>query len=329
MGLEFKNRVEAELGVAISVAQLFEGPSIERLADLVARQLEGAEASPAAAGTGGASLLHALQPRGSRPPLYCVHPGALDAQCYQDLSRHLGEDQPFIVLRPPELDNYRNLDDATAAPKPLDEVADGCVEALVAAQGRGPYRLSGWSMGGVLAFLIAQRLWRRGEEVALLALFDSPAPQSGEPPQDYDDAKLLPRVLPAGGNGDGLGLSHRFERLLVAAREGGVLPADAGVAHVRFLFQAYKNGLLRSVRQLWTCGAGTAETVPFPITLLRPRQVLDAFAELFPDPEARWRQLTSGGLEVRQVAGDHYTLFLPDHAAELARELERSLARPA
>jgi thioesterase domain-containing protein len=101
------------------------------------------------------------------------------------------------------------------------------------------------------------------------------------------------------------------------------------VAQIRFLFQAYKTGLLRSVRQLWSCGPETAETVPFPITLLRPRQVLDAFAELFPDPEARWRQLTSGGLEVRRVAGDHYTLFLPDHAAELARELERSLARTA
>ncbi|HSS77881.1 MAG TPA: SDR family NAD(P)-dependent oxidoreductase, partial [Thermoanaerobaculia bacterium] len=341
MGLEFKNRVEAELGVAISVAQLFEGPSIERLADLVARQLEGAGASPVvAAGNGSASLLHALQPRGSRPPLYCVHPGALDAQCYQELSRHLGEDQPFIVLRPPELDNYRNLDDATAGPKPLDEVADACVEALVAAQGRGPYRLSGWSMGGVLAFLIAQRLWRRGETVSLLALFDSPAPQSGEPPQDYEDARLLPsfscflgarigKVLTVDGNGDGQALSHRFEQLLVAAREGGVLPADAGVAQIRFLFQAYKTGLLRSVRQLWSCGPETAETIPCPITLLRPRQVLDAFAELFPNPEDRWRQLTSGGLEVRRVAGDHYTLFLPDHAAELARELERSLARPA
>jgi acyl transferase domain-containing protein/acyl-CoA synthetase (AMP-forming)/AMP-acid ligase II/thioesterase domain-containing protein/acyl carrier protein len=348
MGLEFKNRVEVELGVVISVAQLFEGPSIERLADLVARQLEGAAAAPAAgtaptsgatpeepaaAGTGRASLLHAIQPRGSRPPLFCLHPGALDAHCYQELSRHLGDDQPFFVLRPPELDNYRNLDDATAAPKPLDEVADGCVEALVAAQGRGPYQLSGWSMGGVLAFLIAQRLWRRGEKVALLALFDSPAPQSGDPPQDYDDAKLLPsfsrflgarigKVLPADDNGDGSGLSHRFERLLAAAREGGVLPADAGLAQIRFLFQAYKNGLLAAVRQLGTCHP---PVYPGALTLFRVSQVLDAFDDIFPDNNVQWSRFTAQPLRLHDVPGDHYTMFLQPNVQVLGERLNQEL----
>jgi len=83
------------------------------------------------------------------------------------------------------------------------------------------------------------------------------------------------------------------------------------------------------VRQLWACRPAADGVAPFPITLLRPLQVLEAFADLFPDPAARWAELTSATLEVRQVSGDHYTLFLPQNVGELAREVERALVPPA
>ena len=46
----------------------------------------------------------------------------------------------------------------------------------------GPFLLGGWSLGGTVAFEMAQQLRRQGEEVALLALLDAPAPAgSGAP----------------------------------------------------------------------------------------------------------------------------------------------------
>jgi thioesterase domain-containing protein len=189
-------------------------------------------------------------------------------------------------------------------------------------------------MGGVLAFVIAQRLQQRGDEVALLALFDSPAPQSGEPPEDYDDIRLLPsfsrflgarigKVLPAEENGDGLGLTHRFERLLSAAREGGVLPADAGLAQIRFLYQAYKNGLLAAVRQLWTL---PPQLYSGTLTFFRASDRLGAFEDIFPETLARWEQSSSRPLIVHEVPGDHYTMLLAGNVEALARRLGEHLA---
>src|SRR6185436_16427227 len=50
------------------------------------------------------------------------------------------------------------------------------LEAVRQAQPAGPYRLLGWSMGGVVAYEMACQLAAAGEEVELLAVVDSPSP---------------------------------------------------------------------------------------------------------------------------------------------------------
>lgn len=52
-------------------------------------------------------------------------------------------------------------------------MAASYVQALRAQQPHGPYYLSGWSLGGSIAFEIAAMLHEQGERVALLALLDS------------------------------------------------------------------------------------------------------------------------------------------------------------
>lgn len=56
----------------------------------------------------------------------------------------------------------------------LPEIVNRYVDAVRAASPHGPYRLGGWSMGGVVAFEMARRLEQEGEEVAFVALLDSP-----------------------------------------------------------------------------------------------------------------------------------------------------------
>jgi thioesterase domain-containing protein/acyl carrier protein len=329
MAAELKARLERDLGMTLPIVRLLESPSLAELARVL---LEPLDAGSPVAAVPQRPLSVALQPGGSRPPFFCIHPGALEVQCYEPLARALGPEQPFYALQPAELDNYR-LDTPPAGS--LDDAAARCVAALREIRPAGPYLLGGWSMGGVLAWEVGRRLLAEGEDVARLVLLDSPAPPvSGEAPDDYDDDRLLPvfarylgarrgrRLAPAERDG-------RLRDLLRAGVEAGAVPSDADEAQLLALLHVFKAGLLRSVRQLWACCPEPAEPVPVPITLLRPCQVFDAFADLFPDPAARWAELTSAGLETRQVPGDHYTLFLPDHARELARELERSLALPA
>ena len=189
----------------------------------------------------------------------------------------------------------------------------------------------------MVAYLAALELRDEGEEVRLLALFDSPAPPDGSPPpEDYNNSELLgvfARFLGArcgkelpqpDGEFAGLDFEGRLHWALETARRAEAVPPDSGLSQIRYLYQVYKNGLVSSVRQLWT-----VEPHPYPgrITLFRTRETLSAFEAIFPDATERWAALFSGEpLEVHRVAGDHYTMFLEPYGEELGATLRRCLA---
>ena len=109
----------------------------------------------------------AIQPDGSRPVFFCVHGAGGNVLIYRDLSQNLGSDQPFYGLQSPGLDGSR---------PPLtriEDMAELYVKEIRAVQPYGPYFLGGYCMGGTIAYEMAQQLRAQGEQVALLALFDT------------------------------------------------------------------------------------------------------------------------------------------------------------
>jgi len=69
----------------------------------------------------------------------------------------------------------RGLAEGQTPSESIEEMASLYLESVWSVQPRGPYLLSGWSMGGGVAFEMARQLRAQGEEVALVALFDSHA----------------------------------------------------------------------------------------------------------------------------------------------------------
>ncbi len=59
---------------------------------------------------------------------------------------------------------------------PIEAMAERCVRAMGEIAPRGPYRLIGDCVGGILAVAIARSLRAQGEEVGLLVLLDTPYP---------------------------------------------------------------------------------------------------------------------------------------------------------
>ncbi|MBM3223415.1 MAG: hypothetical protein FJZ47_06400 [Candidatus Tectomicrobia bacterium] len=53
-----------------------------------------------------------------------------------------------------------------------------CLEAIRTVQAAGPYFLGGGSVGGMIAFAMAQQLSQQGQEVALLVLLDPSSPRT-------------------------------------------------------------------------------------------------------------------------------------------------------
>ena len=109
----------------------------------------------------------AIQAEGTRPPFFCVHGVGGNVVGFRDLARHLGPDQPFYALQPQGLDGKREC--LTNIP----EMAKRYMQEIRKIQPEGPYRIGGYSFGGLVAYEMAQQLEAQGEEMALLALFDT------------------------------------------------------------------------------------------------------------------------------------------------------------
>ncbi len=113
-----------------------------------------------------------IQVEGSQPPFFCISPSVIDIVTYHGLSRAIGPDQPFYALY------------TTGSPLKLGSDLPDPVMFLLGEiqriQPSGPYYLGGYSSGGKLALNLATRLQVRGEQVGLVVLLDSFAPNYPE-----------------------------------------------------------------------------------------------------------------------------------------------------
>ena len=149
--------VETFFGVHLPVSVLVETPTIEKLADVIRR-----------GGWSEAELrLVALQLRGTKPPLYCVPGAGSEALAFRQLAAYLGDNQPCFAFQP------QGLDGCAPYLHSIEEMATHHITSLRRHQPRGPYYLCGSSLGGVVAFEMAQRLSHDGEEVKFLGLLDT------------------------------------------------------------------------------------------------------------------------------------------------------------
>jgi amino acid adenylation domain-containing protein len=165
------SRLQAALGQPVPVAALFRANTVEQLA----AYLHGQAGSSAADAS---QILFELHPGpGEGLPLFLVHPVGGTVFCYMELAGHLSADRPVYALQAPA--ERANIFEVIS----IEEMAAQYLEELRRVQERGPYLLGGWSMGGVVAFEIARQLVAAGEEVLLLALVDSEAPQGVGAPQ--------------------------------------------------------------------------------------------------------------------------------------------------
>ncbi|MFC3964493.1 non-ribosomal peptide synthase/polyketide synthase [Nocardia jiangsuensis] len=108
-----------------------------------------------------------------QPPLFCIHPMAGLAWCYQPLAARLTSGFPVYGIQSPVLSEPLTGPDAWDGPESLAELAERYVAEIRAVRPNGPYHLLGWSLGGVLAHEIAVRLRAAGQQVGLLALLDA------------------------------------------------------------------------------------------------------------------------------------------------------------
>ncbi|MDY7023864.1 MAG: SDR family oxidoreductase, partial [Cyanobacteriota bacterium] len=165
MAVQLFAQIETVFQQQLPVSILFKAPTICQLATILEdkRMIEEDDVW---------SPLVEIQTGGSHPPLFCIHGGGFNILIYQYLATGLGSEYPVYGLQ------ARGLDGSQPLVNGLEDIAADYVREIRRVQPHGPYFLAGLSNGGNIAFEMAQQLKTQGEEVALIAMFDTYAPGS-------------------------------------------------------------------------------------------------------------------------------------------------------
>jgi amino acid adenylation domain-containing protein len=299
--------IEKRLGKKLPLTAIFQGATVEHLADVLRQQ-----ATP-----GPQSSLVAIQPGGSKRPLFLVHPAGGHVFPYVHLAQFLGPDQPCYGLQ------ARGLEDGQDPHTRIEDMAAWYIQALQTVQPTGPYLLGGWSMGGVVAFEMAQQLHAQGQRVALLALLDGriPTPDETFPEEDADAILLVERYFGISfGPMESLAELPKDEQLafmLEQAKGAGLVPAELDISQARRFVE-----LLRSdLRATQNYGL---HLYPGRITFFKASET-PAGTSPDPDPTLGWSKWASGGVEVHVVPGNHANLMYEPRVGVLAEKLTASL----
>ncbi len=155
-------QIDTIFGKNLPITTLIEAPTVAKLAQIIEKTTD--TNSPW-------SSLVPIRPNGNKSPLFFVHGGFGDVLGLTNLAKYLNPDYPFYGLRGIGLDGIQELPDS------IEEIASQFIAEIKTVQPQGPYFLGGQCSGGTIAFEMAQQLKASGEEVALLALIDTPYPQ--------------------------------------------------------------------------------------------------------------------------------------------------------
>jgi thioesterase domain-containing protein len=270
-------------------------------------------------------------PGTERRPFFCIHPAGGDVLCFFPLARHIGSDQPFYGLQ------ARGLEDAGEPFATIEEMAAHYAGEIRGVQPSGPYRIGGWSFGGLAAFELASQLRAAGEEVELLAILDTaPGVADDGPPEpgleaadEGDNTGWLLTIAEyiKGLRGKDLAVTaadfapldpeaqlHFFVERLQAA---GIVHGRDSLEQLRRLLRVYKTNVRAFRRYVPRPYAG-------PITLVRAE---GAHFDPALGPDLGWEKLSPHPIDHQHVPGDHITLLAEPHVRTLADRLRTRLGR--
>ncbi len=332
-------RVQESFAVTLSIQQLFNSPTIAGLAQAIgqAAPTEMPTTGMARTVAGTRSCVVALQTasgtNASSPPFFCVHPLAGVVFPYSPLVAALSKEQAFYGLQ------SVGVTDEEAPLTTIEAMASRYINDLRMIQPEGPYALGGWSFGAYVAYEMACQLEQTGQQVALLALIDTPPPSANKLTDTINWSKFLlstalPSIWP-----------YLHDYFQVRTEEGSPASEGQGAAPINQWALALKPTTLLNGQSLATRLGGyqLAEVVrmlqimrtnvqavinymPQPysgrITLLRTGQT---FGETGQTPDLGWRALAADGVEIYRIPGEHMDVLRAPHVQVLAGQLQRQI----
>ncbi|WP_426424822.1 condensation domain-containing protein [Bradyrhizobium genosp. A] len=305
-------RLKAEFDIAIDLSLLIVAPTIELLAKELRRSSE-ENLRP---------HVVAIRDSGHRRPLFCIHAGGGHLLDYRDMIDALPVDVPVYGLRASERGD--------PVPESVEKLATQYLREIQDVQPNGPYQICGLSFGGLLAFEISRQLVENGEQVGLVALFDTgnwdyyrnlPAGKS----RQFRQAYVKDRLKKYGHNL----VQGRLQDIWADARLFVTSKSSAATWKIgrKFcgLFNLSMPRFARSNIVMFSAVGQNFVPKPYDGELLLFRAD-GRSAEYGNDLTLGWTDLARGGVTVHQVQGSHLSIMRKPYVERLVELLTPYLA---
>jgi thioesterase domain-containing protein len=320
-------RIRKQWNVDLPLATLFQGSTLSGLAAIVAEagQLDTSMPStPAPSAAPAASNVIPL-PRSWSPlvpicrgapdkrPLFCVHGAGANVLNFKVISDRLGPQQPFYGLQAQGVDG--RLPPLTS----VEAMAAQYIEAIRTVDPTGPYRLAGYSGGGVIAYEMAQQLRREGHRVETIVMMDTLAPQAARRKVPLLQKLWLKRHWTLDFMLDwpsrrrrGREMQRQYQVALEKLARGESLPPELADFH---LFRTFTDAQERYQPQ------------PYDGDIVLLRAELAETVYLYAGPQLGWNESVTGAIRVTRIGGSHFSMMAEPGISEVIEAFRRELAR--
>ena len=219
----------------------------------------------------------------------------------------------------------------------IEALVERSVALLRQVQPQGPYRLAGYSSGGILAYAIAQFLLDAGQPVAFLGLVDTVSP--GLAPAEFADPKEMllstlidqcrPEELPALESLRGRAAALALPQIIKELGQSGLLLDDPDVRK-----DVDQEAARWSQRGRFAQTIGDYQPPALPLTLwqfraseVRPSRASQRFGLDKLPPALGWESvLPAGSIALIPVPGNHSTMMEdPANRGVLAASLSAAI----
>ncbi len=290
--------LKRELAQDLRVRHIFDAPTIESLALLIGGQKH----TPAG--------MEPMQQHGSGTPLFLIHPVGGDVLCYLPLVRAAGLQCAVHAIQRDEL-----ASGTPARYEDLRALAGRYLARIRNIQPLGPYRIAGWSMGGVIAAHIADLLQACGQQVEYLGIIDSFL----RTPAEIADAALADDGTPEEA------FQHMVQKLSADAELRAHFDQSMHLDRLHSVLDPEELQRLRAITAAGVVAARRSPSVGLPVNAHYYCAAIPAGPHLDGKLD-RHAQAGGNPARVRMLEGDHHSIMEPPQIHALAAAIAADIA---
>ncbi len=308
---ELVARIQQYLGFELRLASLLAAPTVRELAVMIQQKLEL-----------GQGCVVPLNEEGPYPPLFMIAGAGGHVFAFQRFSRMLGPEFPAYGMKAIGVDGTEPPLDR------IEDIADRYLPEILKHRPEGPYVLSGYSVGGLVAYELAIRMQTMGLKVAKVIVFDTFAP-------GYPRKRSWPiRIAIHGKNflfGSGFRSKWRYlkqrlmnlrHRTLSAAGYGHLdMPNYPGITGLSAeIIKKVWAGLERANYRYWPSAKWNGHLV-----IARSEQQETWAATTHDDPLLGWTDWVKGTVETFGVPAGHMEFFDDRNVSFLVQDMRATI----